>query len=208
MAQRVTRRPNGIFSVLLAMGCGMYRGGKQQDFYLVTAGSHPFKSCTRTFDLIFQGTKTGLFSEIIHPTTQLITIVLWSSHKKIHPGHLRISCEVRLLYSRSFNFTVNCYAPEAFMHWSRTSDQCERHKLIYKKSRKHFLTTNYFPLLMNSAAFPFRVKTFFLKSSLCLLQASPMGNMQAHVCRRNAYLHISELPYRFLIGFCTIHFHS
>lgn len=78
--KRIMRRPNGIFSVLLAMRRCRERG--KTEFYLVTADSHPCKSRTRTFDLIIQGTKRGLFSEITHQTTQLFAIILWSSHKR------------------------------------------------------------------------------------------------------------------------------
>lgn len=55
---------------------------KIAEFYLITAGSHPCKSRTRTFDLIFQGIKRGLFSEIIHQMTQLVAIILRYSHKR------------------------------------------------------------------------------------------------------------------------------
>lgn len=135
--KRIMRRPNGIFSVLLAMRRCRERG--KTEFYLVTADSHPCKSRTRTFDLIIQGTKRGLFSEITHQTTQLFAIIFMVQPQKTHPEHLWISCEVRLISPRSLNSIMNFYALETFMHWSRTNDQYQRCELIYKKSCKHFL---------------------------------------------------------------------
>lgn len=52
----------GIFfppKAFLALG-----GEKRAGLYLVTAGGHPRKRFARAFDLLFQGTKRGLLSEV------------------------------------------------------------------------------------------------------------------------------------------------